>query len=192
MVDAGMSNTGVRVKKTKEKPLLKLDLGCGEHKREGFTGVDRSKLKGVDQVVDLSKYPWPWKDGSVAEVHCSHFFEHIPGMQRPRFMDELYRILAPAAKVTIIVPYGNSDRAVQDYTHQWPPVVAESFLYFNKEWRTKNGLTHGDYAMKCDFDFGYGYALDPTIATRSQDVQQFSLRHYKNAASDLQVTLTKK
>lgn len=178
--------------KTTEKPLLKLDLGCGEHKKEGFTGVDRSKLKGVDQVVDLSKYPWPWKDGSVEEVHCSHFFEHIPGMQRPRFMDELYRVLVKGAKATIIVPYGNSDRAVQDYTHQWPPVVAESFLYFNKEWRTKNGLTHGDYAMKCDFDFGYGFALDASIATRNNDTQQFALRHYQNAASDLQVTLTKK
>lgn len=176
----------------KEKTLLKLDLGCGEHKKEGFLGVDRSKVKGVDQVVDLSKYPWPWKDGSVGEVHCSHFFEHVPGMMRPRFMDELHRILEKGAKAVIIVPYGNSDRAVQDYTHAWPPVVAESFLYFNKEWRTKNGLTHGDYAMKCDFDFGYGYALDPSVATRSADVQQFSLRHYQNAASDLMVTLTKK
>lgn len=107
-------------------------------------------------------------------------------------MDELYRVMKKGAKAVITVPYGNNVRAYQDFTHAWPPVYAESFLYFNKKWREENKLTHGAYAMKCDFEFGYGYAMHPDFVVRAQEVQQFALAHYTNVASDLQVTLTKK
>ena len=176
---------------TKRKEL-KLDLACGDRVTEGFIGVDKFKTPSVGKVVDLLKFPWPWKDGEVDEVVCNHFFEHIPGMDRPKFMDELYRVLKKGAKASISVPYGGHNRAFQDFTHAWPPVFAESFLYFNKKWREDNKLTHGYYAMKCDFDFGYGFAPDPDIAVKSSDVQQFALKHYHNAATDMQVTLTKR
>ena len=71
---------------------LKLDLGCGPRKREGFTGVDAIKFDGVDLVQDLRK-PWQWEDGSVEEVHCSHFLEHLTGFERVHFFNELYRVL---------------------------------------------------------------------------------------------------
>ena len=38
---------------------LRLDLGCGPHPKEGFTGVDSRKFPGVDIVHNLLK-PWPW------------------------------------------------------------------------------------------------------------------------------------
>lgn len=178
-----------------KKPTVKevrLDLACGDNKREGYFGVDKYKTASTDKVVDLMKYPWPWADNSVDEINCSHFFEHIPGLDRPKFMDEIHRILKKGKTVTIVVPYGGSNRAIQDYTHAWPPVVAETFLYFNKKWRTDNKLLHGLYDMKCDFDFGYGYALDGDWAVRANEAQQFAIKHYVNAATDLQVTLTKR
>lgn len=171
---------------------LKLDLGCGDRKTPGYKGVDKFKTKSTDFVVDLLQFPWPWADGEVEEAVCSHFFEHIPGSDRPRFMDELHRVLKKGGKATIVVPYGNSNRAIQDFTHAWPPVVAESFLYFNKKWRDENKLTHGFYAMQCDFDFGYGFAVDNDVAVKSHEAQAFSVKHYVNAATDMQVTLTKR
>jgi hypothetical protein len=176
----------------KKTELVKLDLACGDRKQEGFFGVDKYKTKSTDKVMDVLKFPWPWADNSVDEVYCSHFFEHIPGLIRPKFMEELYRVLKKGAKVTVIVPYGGSNRAVQDFTHAWPPVVAESFLYFNADWRKKNKLEHGLYAVKCDFDFGYGFALDQDWSVRANEAQQFAVRHYHNVANDMQVTLTKR
>lgn len=107
-------------------------------------------------------------------------------------MDELYRVMKPGAKASIIVPYGQSNRAMQDFTHAWPPVIAESFLYFNKGWRETNKLTHGEYSMKCDFDFGYGYVLDSEVQLKSQETQAFAIKHYVNSAVDLHLTLTKR
>lgn len=171
---------------------LKLDLGCGDNKKEGFTGVDKFKTGSTDIVHDLFVYPWPFDDGSVSEIHSSHFFEHIAGHDRPRFMEEVYRVLETGGKATFITPYYKSPRATQDFTHMWPPISEESYLYFNKNWREQNKLTHGYYDIKCDFDFTFGYAIDPNWQLRSEESKVFALRHYWNTISDLYVTLIKR
>jgi hypothetical protein len=176
----------------KEQPLLKLDLGCGQNKRDGFLGVDKFSAPGVDQTVDLFSFPWPWKDGTVEETHCSHHFEHVPALLRPRWMEELYRVLIDGGKGTFIVPYFMSSRSVQDFTHEWPPVCEASFLYFNQPWREANKLTHGLYDIHCDFDFTYGYAMDPTWASRQDEARNFAIRHYWHTVSDLYVTVVKR
>lgn len=170
------------------KPLLKLDLGCGENKKAGFHGVDF--YSQADTRFDLMTFPWPWKDSSVEEIWCSHFFEHIPGPARIKFMDECYRILIPEAKFTIVVPYWASPRAIQDPMHMWPPVSEQSFLYFNQGWREANKLTH--YLGSCDFDFTFGYVLDPETVGKNQEVQTFQIKHYLQAVTDLQVNLVKR
>lgn len=180
----------------KEYSFPKLDLGCGQVPREGFTGVDIVKTGKAVIACNLMQFPWVdsedsgFATGSVEEVHCSHFFEHVPGPLRMAFMDELYRVLKDNAKATFITPYYSSMRAVQDPTHAWPPICEATYLYFNKSWRDANKLDH--YPVSCDFDFTYGYAIDPTWAVRAHDAQAFGLKHYMNTAGDIQVTLTKR
>lgn len=198
-VISGVTKMSRRVTKAKKEEikakeetakLLKLDLGCGQNVREGFLGVDIAKVDGVKYVTDLFKHPWPFKDASVEEIHASHFFEHIPQMERPKFMDECHRILIPGGKMTVIVPYYSSMRAIQDWNHMWPPVCESSFLYFNREWRKVNKLDH--YDVHCDFDFSYGYALAPELQSRNQEYRDSAIRNYINSVMDLHVNLTKK
>ena len=170
--------------------LLKLDLGCGATKREGFLGVDLHQTDAVDVLCDLRGVPWPWPDSSVGEVVSSHFLEHLDGPERIMFMDELWRVMAVDAQATIIVPYYNSIRASQDPTHKWPPVSEASFLYFNRQWRSDNGLAH--YLGHCNFDFAYSYVTDNAWASRNQETRDFALRHYTNVVLDLSVLLTKR
>lgn len=129
--------------------LLRLDLGSGTKVADGFIGVDAADLPGVERV-DLLRFPWPWADNSTVEVRCSHFFEHVPAGLRGAFMDELWRILMPGATAVMIVPKWDSVGAIQDFTHQWPPVAAQSFLYFNREARRLMGLEH--YPVSAHFD----------------------------------------
>lgn len=56
---------------------LKLDLGAGQSPREGFSGVDLYAPNPTFRV-DLFKFPFPWENESVSELHCSHFLEHLP------------------------------------------------------------------------------------------------------------------
>lgn len=53
---------------------IRLDIGCGPHKKAGFIGCDHTAFPGVDVVCDLND-PWPWADNSVEEAHSSHCIE---------------------------------------------------------------------------------------------------------------------
>lgn len=63
-----------------EGPVVKLDLGCGKKPREGFEGVDLISNESTHKV-DLFKFPFPWADESVDQIHTSHFIEHIPNRE---------------------------------------------------------------------------------------------------------------
>jgi hypothetical protein len=189
---------------------LKLNLGAGETKMDGFQSVD---LYGnPDYKVNLFEFPWPFADGCAEQIHCSHFFEHVPGKLRGKFMDELWRIMKPCGCVgdcpvtrdgaaslpcpvpggsaLFITPWWASARAVQDYTHEWPPIAPTSYCYFNRKWRELNRLGH--YLCTCDFNFSYGFALEPETALRNAETQAYWALHYVNTVSDLHTTLTKR
>ena len=196
---------------------MKLDVGCGPNKREGFIGVDQFDMPGVDWVVDLSETVWVIKseieglnhidgdaknpvwsmllDASVSEIHASHFVEHLTAEQRVRFVNEAYRVLKPGGTVTIITPHWASNRAYGDFTHQWPPIAEMWYYYLKKEWRDANA-PHNDIkwnpgGYSCNFDATWGYSYAPELASRHPDHVQFALANYKEAAQDLYATLTK-
>lgn len=213
-IRAGLLCTGWKMSAAPEEIIkpLKLDLGCGKNKKEGFLGVDSRPFDGVDIVLDicggnaihdietgdlasLVRAPktfkkWPWADNSVDEVHCSHMLEHLKPKERIHFANELWRVLKVGSKAAITTPHYASVRAYGDLTHEWPPVVTFWYLYLNKEWRTNNAPHNDEYV--CDFDHGYGFGLHPTVQTRNQDYQNYAVVHLLEGAQDLFVTLIKR
>jgi hypothetical protein len=174
---------------------LKIDLGCGKNKREGFVGCDQYAMDGVDHVFNIGEEPWPFEDGSVEEAHASHFLEHLTAKQRIHFMNELWRVMADGAKATIITPHWCSGRAYGDLTHQWPPVSEFFYHYLGQDFR-KSQAPHNDTewnkdGYKCNFQASWGYALHPEVAQRSQDYQMMAMNFFKEAAQDLYATLIK-
>jgi len=176
------------------KSTIRLDLGCGPHKREGFLGVDATPFIGVDQVVDLRQTPWPWPDNSVSDAHASHFLEHLTATERMGFANELYRILVPGGTCHIVVPHWAASRAYGDPTHQWPPVAEFWFYYLLKEWRDANAPhCDGKYlagGFTCNFTATWGYSLRQDLTVRNPEYQQFAIGNYKEACQDLLATLT--
>ncbi len=98
--------------------MKKYHLGCGNDIREGFVNVDSVKLPGVDLVVDLAKFPWPFGEGEAQEIVLQHVLEHLP--DTIKVMEEIWRVSAPGAKVTIRVPYWNASDFITDPTHIRP------------------------------------------------------------------------
>lgn len=170
--------------------LWKLDLGCGRSKREGFTGVDIMQMDGkVDVVTDL-RQTWPWADNSVEEVNCSHFLEHLIPEDRIHFANELYRVMMPGAKCTLVVPHYRSERAYGDLTHVWPPVVGFWFAYLDKSWRESEVPYEKRYT--CDFKGStWGYTVNQALNGRSPEYVQNALTWWSEAAQDMVATLTK-
>lgn len=99
---------------------VKIDLGCGETKQDGFIGVDVRKIKGVDIIQDLEKFPWKDIPNDVASiVMASHVVEHINPANGIflKFMDEVWRITKPGGQFLISLPYAGSSGYWQDPTH---------------------------------------------------------------------------
>lgn len=103
-----------------EKPLSKLNLGCGTDIRpstetEHWTHADSAPLDGVDVVCDLTKFPWPLPDNAYDEIIAYDILEHLPDTVRS--MEEIWRILKPGGLVEFRIPYWNSLNYVTDPTH---------------------------------------------------------------------------
>lgn len=174
-----------------------IDLACGNNKRQNFKGIDIAKTEDTDYVVDLTKYPWPIESESVEELFCSHYLEHIPhDINNPydsrdgliQFMDEVYRILKPGGKCTIIVPYLTSVRAFQDPTHV-RYICKETFQYFNKAWISAWGLEH--YNINSNFDATFSYFITNDLVLKSKEIREHAFNKEWNAIDDLQVELIK-
>lgn len=186
-------------KKVEPEKLLRLDLACGSVCMVGFDGVDIVPGPGVIHVVDLLKFPWPFKDESVEVINCSHFVEHIPleNIQlngKPKdmffaFFDECYRILTTGGRMTVLCPWYASVRASQDPTHR-RFISDVTFAYLNKEWRKNSDIGH--YNVACDFDFVPSYVVKQEFAARHEEQRSFAMQHYMNSVVDIQALLTKR
>jgi SAM-dependent methyltransferase len=194
---------------------LKLDLGCGRTKRDGFTGVDSIAFPGVDIVTNLADLlhtkacderrekeqgctcprdrhvfkPWPWENDSVDEAVSSHFVEHLDAHQRRHFVEELWRVLKPEATAQIIVPYAFSERAYGDLTHQWPPLVGFWFFYLDASWCAQNSAHH---TYKANFSVGWGHNPREDMKARNPEYIQEALAKELNASMDMIANFTKK
>jgi len=141
-------------------------------------------------IPDPQSFPWPYEDSSVNELTCAGVFEYVPGKLRGKFMDEVYRVLAPDGKAAFTVPYWNTARGFQDFRYEWPPLCEQSFLYFNKEWREANNLGLDD--LICNMDFTYGYQAEAETAARNEESRSFYIKHYTNCVDALHLMLTKR
>jgi hypothetical protein len=175
------------------KEMRKIDLACGQQKKEGFIGIDSANIDGVDIVHDLLDFHWPFEDNSIWEMRCSHFVEHIPVQMKDgsfglnRFMEEVYRCLMLGGQITIVAPYYTSIRAWQDPTH----VRAITDLTFN--YYSKGGVSRVDHYMpKCNFEIVHKrYVLNKECEPWGDEARHFALKHYCNVVDDIQFTLRK-
>lgn len=116
---------------------MKLDLGCGENKQEGFTGMDVRNLPEVDIVHDLEVFPWPVHDEDCMMVVASHILEHIKPWLAIDVINEIWRVLKVDGTLAAVMPYPGTRVWHQDPTHccTWNEA---SFQYFDPRYPLYN------------------------------------------------------
>ncbi|MBX9774634.1 MAG: hypothetical protein K2Y71_09485 [Xanthobacteraceae bacterium] len=123
---------------------MRLNLGCGNHKVDGWLNVDKVPACNPDQIVDLEALPWPWPADSVDEIVLSHVLEHL-GAANDVYLGifkELYRVSRNGMRITIIVPHPRHDHFLNDPTHV-RPITEIGLLMFsqtaNRYWIAAGG-----------------------------------------------------
>lgn len=145
---------------------MKLNLGCGNERLEGYLNVDR--VGDPPFTWDLEVLPWPWPDSSAEEVRLHHVLEHLGATSAVylQIIQELYRVCRDGARISITVPHPRHDDFLVDPTHV-RPILAESFQLFSKkkcnEWVAK-GVSNSTLALWLDVDLEIdrvSHTLDP-------------------------------
>lgn len=95
---------------------LRIDLGCGKTKKEGFIGIDATPYPGVDYIADLEKDLGFLPDNSVDEYYTSHVLEHIGNFEG--LLQEIHRTIKPEGRIEIIVPHFSNPYFYSDFTHR--------------------------------------------------------------------------
>lgn len=166
---------------------LRLDIGCGFNKKNGYIGLDRSKDVGADYVLDIEKDTFPFETSSVSEIHCAHLVEHLSDLIT--FMNECHRVLKPGGTLTILAPYYTAIQASQDPTHV-RYINEKTFCYFTDEY-LGNGAT---------FEYGISskYAIETTSFTYinlwakpwiPKRIRTWARHHLFNVAVDITVKM---
>jgi predicted SAM-dependent methyltransferase len=88
-------------------PGLKLNIGCGFNKLDGYVNVDGFPDCGPDVIWDLERTPWPFPEDSVDEIVAHHVLEHIGQATDVFFaiVKEIYRVLRHGGEIRINVPH---------------------------------------------------------------------------------------
>jgi len=83
--------------------MKKLNLGCGNFKKDGFVNLDISEFTDPDIVHDLETFPYPFDDGYFDLIESDHVLEHLSNPFK--VMAELHRILAKGGRLIVRVPH---------------------------------------------------------------------------------------
>jgi hypothetical protein len=136
---------------------MKLNLGSGFQRLEGFVSVDVSEHFQPDVVVDLAREVWPWPEHSVSEAAFHFSLEQIPRAieELRHVIRELYRVCAPGAKVSIHTIHPRHDEFVMNPLCRMP--ISPEFLQLlsidmNLQ-RIGQGQTHSNLALEWQVNF---------------------------------------
>lgn len=118
---------------------MKLNLGCGKNKKEGYINVDRLPEVSPDMTADLNE-PLPWKNNSIDEIYCWNTMEHL---ENPvQFISECHRILKPGCKMIFRVPLAGTFTFYNELTHKinFTPKSFNVRYCYGQEWNFKKKL----------------------------------------------------
>lgn len=82
---------------------VKLNLGSGIKKKEGFINIDINPRLSPDMVLNLNNCPYPFKNDSIDYIYTTQVIEHLE-IHLIDFLKEIYRILKPEGILEIIFP----------------------------------------------------------------------------------------
>lgn len=132
---------------------MKLNIGSGYTKIDGYLNVDDDDLVKPDYVVDFEKGILPFGDNSVDAIIAHHILEHI-GDNFILLMQEIYRVCKNGAIIDILVPHHNHDVFHNDPTHK-RKITVDGMRLFSKKF-----IDEHNSALGASSGMAYKYAVD--------------------------------
>lgn len=97
------SPLAMRMQPASDTNTVRLHLGCGPEKREGWINIDTQSEVKPDIVSSVDKLPM-FYEGSVDVIEANHLFEHLTYDQALSALVEWSRILKPGGELFLEMP----------------------------------------------------------------------------------------
>lgn len=121
---------------------IKLHLGCGTKRIEGFTNIDVRKLPNVDLIDDISTLH-NVVDSSVDLIYACHVLEHFGRHDYMGVLRRWYRVIKKGGTLRLSVP--DFGEVVKYYNEHQDMSKLMGFLY--------GGQTYKQNYHYCAWDF---------------------------------------
>jgi len=176
---------------------MKLNLGCGYNKLDGYVNVDSDPNCKPDIVADLEQ-ALPFEDSSVSEIILCHVLEHL-GQDSKTYLNiwkEFYRILKNQGSIKITVPHWNHENFHHDPTHcrKVTPVGVDMFNQVRNLNTIETGGSETTLGLQLGIDIGVdqvGYDFMPwfqkQIEGQPQHIIEREMSKYNNACYQVQI-----
>lgn len=107
--------------------MVKVNLGSGDYKLDGWLNVDIATRDKPDLVANLAR-PLPFADGSVDYIHTEDFFAALTLDQAHDFLRECRRVLKPEGVMRLLTP--DLEKFARKYLEdpQWMIKVWDHFV----------------------------------------------------------------
>jgi hypothetical protein len=183
---------------------MKLDLGCGLHRQEGFIGVDVIDAPGVIKS-DILTYLKNLPDNSVDQARMYHSLEHVQMEHYLEVMRNLLRVCKNGAVIEIGMPYYNTGvNMANPYHHVY--FNEHSFRFFCREKEDRyQVLPKSEWIATFSFGLwncanegelpGYvrikkiEYIYAPGWSDKAESEKEFARMYYNNVILNMNVTL---
>lgn len=168
---------------------MKINIGAGDVKLEGYVTLDYDSATSPDHVVDIEVDRFPFEDSTVETVVAHHILEHL-GEGYFHCLQELYRVCKHGAIVDIRVPHHRHESFAADPTHRRPITVMGLQLFskkFNKYCREEGFASSrlGDY-YGVDFELiDYRYIPDDKARQKFQSFSPEQIEEYSNEHNNI-------
>lgn len=139
---------------------LKLHLGCGPNRKDGWVNVDLLD-SGSDLQLDIRE-PWPFPGNSASYIYSEHVFEHFElHHEASHFLQEALRVLKSGGIFDVVVP--DTEMALKAYGNPRSAYWPDAAKPWHPDW-CQTELDHINYHFRQDGE--HKYAWDAETLTR--------------------------
>lgn len=150
---------------------MKLHVGCGNKRIEGFVNVDIRSLPEVDVVADITDLS-EFEGRGVELIYCSHVLEHIKRHEYMEVLSNWHSVLNTGGILRLAVP--DIEQVFNHYQKYKNLEVLRGFLW--------GGQTYPENFHYCGWDFDT-LSID-LYAVGFKSVRRYNWRETEHADVD--------
>ena len=143
----------VRARAFEKKRGLKLNIGCGSNRKEGWVNIDLGSH--ADLTLDLRE-SLPFLTNSCHMIYSEHFLEHLDYPEPTvSFISECFRVLEPGGEFSLGVP--DTEWPILEYAGQREEGY---FQFVKKRWHPvwcETEMEHLNYHFRMGNDHRFAY-----------------------------------